>query len=509
MAVSTDNLRFILGLKLRTLRQKHGYSLKDVAQASGLSVSYLSEIEKGKKYPKPDKLIDLAEAFEVPYDELVSLSVTDELGPLKEVFSSTFVQEFPFELFGLESQDLFGLVSDKPSKAGALIRTLLEIGRTYDVEVEHFLFAALRSYQQMHANYFEELEVRAAAYRASHDWTGGTTPNADTLRALLESEYGYRIDTDTLSDHPDLSGFRSVYTEDGGPVLFLNGGLMPVQQAFIYGREIGYQELGADVRATTSSWLKVESFDQVLNNFKASYFSGALLIDREALADDLTALFEQPTWDDARFLDCMSRYQATPEMFFYRLTELVPNLIGLDEIFFMRFHNEAGSNDFQLTKVLNMSQVAVPHGLGRSEHYCRRWPAMQLLRTLARQQAHRTNGAPVDTPIVRAQRSHFINNGAEFFVISAARPLSLSDDTNSCVSLGFLMNDTFKERVHFWGDASVPRMDVNLTCERCPLSAAECKERTAPPTIHERDQVQRRQEIALEQLLDDVSSADR
>lgn len=509
MAARTDNLRFILGLKLRTLRQERGQSLKDVAAASGLSVSYLSEIEKGKKYPKPDKLIDLAQAFDVPYDELVSLSVTDELDPLKEVFTSTLIQEFPFQLFGLAPQDVFGLVSDQPVEAGALIRTFLEIGRTYDMQVEHFLFAALRSYQQMHANYFETLEEHAAAYRAAQGWSRGIAPNARTLRALLESEYGYYIDTETLPNDPDLNDFRSVYAEDGGPTLFVNGDLTPIQQAFIYGREVGYQELDAEARATTSSWLKVESFEQVLNNFKASYFSGALLIDRAALIDDLTALFDQPTWSGQRFVDCMARYPATPEMFFYRLTELVPHVFGLDEIFFMRFHHEAGTDDFRLTKVLNMSEVAVPHGLGPKEHYCRRWPAMHLLRELAAQQAHRSNGAPGDMPLVRAQRSHFIDNEADFFVVSAARPLSLAEGTNSCVSLGFLMTDAFMDHVQFAADPDVPHFDVNLTCERCPLPASECAERTAPPSIYNAEQRQARQEAALDRLMDLVPSADR
>ena len=190
----------------------------------------------------------------------------------------------------------------------------------------------------------------------------------------------------------------------------------------------------------------------VMAFFTASYFAGALLIDREALVDDLTALFEQSTWSDQRLLDCMARYAATSEMFFYRLTELVPDVFGLNEIFFMRFHHEAGTDDFQLTKVLNMSEVAVPHGLGPREHYCRRWPAMHLLRELAARQARRSNGAPGNAPVVRAQRSHFIDNGAEFFVVSAARPLSPAEGTNSCVSLGFLMTDTFND----------PKMVINM-----------------------------------------------
>src|SRR5690606_4376265 len=48
--VTTDSLRFILGLKLKGIRQERGYSLSDLARHSGLSVSYLSEIESGRKY---------------------------------------------------------------------------------------------------------------------------------------------------------------------------------------------------------------------------------------------------------------------------------------------------------------------------------------------------------------------------------------------------------------------------------------------------------------------------
>jgi hypothetical protein len=501
MAVSSENLRFILGLKLRTLRQDRGASLKDVAERSGLSISYLSEIEKGKKYPKPDKIIDLAGALGVSYDDLVSMNVTDELDPIKEVFSSTFIQEFPFEVFGLQPQDVFALVSDRPSRAGALIRTFLEIGRTYDMQVEHFLFAALRSYQQLHGNYFEELEERAQDYRSAKEWTPGTSVPHEALYAVLVDEYGYDVDLDTLPSHPELSGFRSVFVDGDPPTLLLNRDLMDIQRAFIYAREIGYCVMDVDERARTSSWLKVESYEQVLNNFRASYFAGALLIDRDPLLEDMREIFSQSTWDGSALRQSMARFDATPEMFYYRLTELMPEFFGLDEIFFMRFHHEAGSSDFQLTKLLNMSQVPVPHGIGLREHYCRRWPAMRVLHRLSTEQDHDARSmAPSAEPRIRAQRSYYIDDDAEFFVLSTARPLALRPTTNSCVSLGFLMNDTFKEHVQFWNDDAIPRLDVNLTCERCPLTSEQCADRVAPPTIHEEELSQQRREDALAEL---------
>jgi len=295
MSVSAENLRLILGLKLKRLRLDHKLSLKALAARSGLSVSYISEIEQGKKYPKPEKLIALSTSLNVSFDELVSAKVEAELMPLKSIFSSTFVQEFPFELFGLHLGDLFGIMREHPVQAWSLIRTFLEIGELYDVRLEHFLFAALRSYQQANANYFDELEAAAVAYRSENKWDTAHPIAASVLRSRLEKQ-GYIVDEHQLSEHPTLSRFRSVFLDGSPPKLLVNGRMLPAQKAFIYAREIGYHALSLKERAVTSSWLKVESFDQVFNNFKASYFAGALLIDQKTLKREVQVHFRKKIW---------------------------------------------------------------------------------------------------------------------------------------------------------------------------------------------------------------------
>jgi XRE family transcriptional regulator, fatty acid utilization regulator len=459
-------------------------------------VSYLSEIEKGKKYPKPGKLIDLARALEVPFDSLVTLQVEEKLDPVKAVFSSNLLREFPFDLFGVEPQDLFDLVTQDPTKAGALLRTFLEVGRLYDVHAEHFLLAALRSYQQMHANYFEDLEDAAASFRRARGWTGRTPPPFSRLRAILERDHGYVLDVETLPADPDLKSLRSVFHDGRPPRLMINGRLMPSQKAFVAAREIGYRVLGLTERPATSTWIKVESFDQVLNNFKASYFAGALLIGRDNLREDLTRFFAKPKWDGPALLEGMRRYDATPETFFYRLTQLIPRFFELREIFFMRFSHAPRAGAFQLTKVFNLSRVPVPHGVGSAESYCRRWPAFRLLSEMARPRKRRKA-----QPVVMAQRSQFLDEGAEFFVIAMARPLALIDRANSAVSLGLLVDDALRERVRFWNDPAIPRVEVNLTCERCRLTPTECRDRAAPPALYERQQRQTRNEEAVRRLL--------
>lgn len=502
-APSAEDLRFILGLKLKALRMQRGLSLSELAARAGLSTSYLSEIEGGRKYPKPGKLVRLAIEVGVPYDELVSLRVPEELGALKSVFSSDFVREFPFELFGVEPQDLFAMVADVPVEASGLFETFLEIGRTYGVQVEQLLFAALRSYQQLRHNYFQEMEAAAAAFREAEGWTAGKPIAARDLRSLLEERYGCVVDEERLAAHPDLHQFRSVYLPVDPPRLMVNGRLLPSQKAFIYGREIGYRHLGLTERAITGSWLDIESFAQILNNFKASYFSGALLIDENALAGHLIPLFDSQRWDGDAFLEGMAQFDATPEMFFYRLSQVIPERFGIDQIFFLRFHHAIGTDDFRLTKALNLSHVPVPHGIGLDEHYCRRWPEMRLLRELEQhQRIHPTAG-----PLAAAQRSRFLNEDATFFVIAVARSLVLSERTNSCVSLGFLVNDAFRSRVRFWNDAAVQDVEVNLTCERCGLTPAECQERSAPPVLYGQEQRRARQRRALEELVEEARDA--
>lgn len=496
MPVTAENLRFVLGLKLRAQRLRKGLPLKEVARRAGLALSYLSEIEKGKKYPKPDKLLELARALEVPFDELVSLRVDEDLSALKAFAASGFLQEFPFELFGLRPEDLFELVSEDPARAGALIRTFVDVGRRYDLSVEHFLLAALRSYQQLHGNYFPDLEEAASDFAAKQGWRGPAPPEISELREVLEREWGYTIDLKALSRQPELAGYRSVLARDKPPLFCVNARLLASQQAFVLAREIGFRQLGLAARPLTSSGLHVESFEQVLNNFKASYFAGALLMNRERMLADLGELFAIERWDPEFLTRAMARYRATPEMLFYRVTELVPSFFGLREVFFLRFNHLPPNGRFELSKVLNLSRVPVPHGVAPDEHYCRRWLSLALLAKRAAR-----GGGPEEAPWIGAERNRFLSAEAEFFVVAAARPLSLAEGGHSSVALGFLANDALRATIRFAADAAVPLREVNLTCERCALAPEACRERAAEPSVVRRQEAHDGRERALAELV--------
>lgn len=497
LELTPESQRYIFGLKLRKFRQERGWALKDVSKATGLSMSYLSEIEKGRKYPKHDKIVDLARGLGVSYEDLVSTRLDEELRPVRELLASSFLKEFPFHLFGIEPEALVGLVTEVPAKAGALLSTVLELGRTHGVRVEHLLFSALRSYQRLERNQFEEIEKEAEALLAERGWTDRWWIGEEELRELLEEEYGVRVEDEILAEYPDLQGLRSVWIDEPEPALLLNDGLMPPQRAFAVGRELGYRRLGLEERSITSGYINVESFEQVIHDFEAAYFSGCLLIQRRLLCRELDEIFSRRRWDPDAFLELLEKLRTTPETFFYRLSQLVPGEFGLQSMVFLRFANRAGTDHFDLTKILNMSRLPIPLGIEPDEHYCRRWSGLQLLKRLAAEQA---SGAATERPSVGIQRARFLEDGSEFLTFTLTRPLALSDDENTSVNVSFRIDDELMRRIHFWDDPEIPRRDVGLTCERCGL--ADCAERVAPPVEFEAQETRRRQEAALDQLLE-------
>ncbi len=498
MTVNSENLRFIMGFKLKQFRVKSGFSLKELAQKTNLSISYLSEIEKGKKYPKPEKILQLAQALEITFDDLVSLQVNKDFDPLPVIFSSPVLKEFPFRMYGVQPQDLLALITGDPEKSGALIRTFLEIGQDYDMHVEHLLQAALRSYQQMHQNYFEDIENAAAAFILESGWEVSPPLNVSKLKAYLQNELGYIIDENGLQRYPELRDFRAIWVNANPPRLLIKPGLLAAQQAFIFGREAAFNYMNLRERSNTPAKM-ISSFEQLLNDFKASYFSGALLMNRKLLSEDMKQFLQNSSWNGPAFLELIKKYGVTPEMFLYRLSALMPRFFGLRELIFFRFQHDSAHRQFELSKIFNMSKILIPNGVGAKEHHCRRWMSLQLLQTLIDAPA-----AASETALIAAQRLHFININQELFCITLAYPSPLIPNKQISVTISFVINPAFKRAVAFWDDPKIPRVEVNETCERCGLSAEQCSERVTPPDIYVHQQEMEKQAEVLNRLLKNI-----
>ncbi|MBL1127518.1 MAG: XRE family transcriptional regulator [Chloroflexi bacterium] len=508
--MSANLVNIIFGMKMRQARTEANMTLTEFAAACDLSPSYVTEIEKGRKYPRADKIMKIAEVLGKSYDDLVSIRLDESLAHLETTLASATFQRFPFEEFGLEPGDLVTLLTREPEKASALLHAVIAIARHYDLKEEEFLRAALRSYQEIHENYFQELEDTAVAFTAEigrqYGLTGQIPVRREVLETILRQKYGYEIDTTAIADDPRLRRYRSVFVEGRRtansfkPYLCINPALHDNQINFVLAREIGYQHLGLKERSFASTPSRIDSFQQILNDHLAAYFGGVLLMPRQAMFADLQGFFGRTAWEPQALLDLLAKYDATPEMLFYRFSELIPQFYGIRH-HFLRFH-QMGNERYVLYKQLNLNQLIVPHGIGLDEHYCRRWLSIRLLR-------EQLNGEmpTYDHPLVGVQMSEFVQTRERFLCIGVARPLTLNPGVLSSVIIGFRVDAELSQTIRFADDPAIPMIYINETCERCPLTADQCSDRAAPPTILQAEEDATARRLALSQLRDRVRAS--
>lgn len=494
-----DLINIIFGMKIRQARLEAGLTLSDLARQSELSPSYLTEIEKGRKYPRADKIVKMAGALGKEYDDLVSIKLAPSLRYLETTLASSTVRRFPFEEFGLEPADVLGLVTRDPDRASSLLHAIVEIARRYDLKEEEFLRAALRSYQEIHENYFPELEDAAETFMTEF---GSRYKFADapliplaTLENILRQEYGYTIDDRAIAMTEELRHYRSILLPGRRPQLFINNRLYARQVRFILAREIGYRYLEINERSLTSTPEEVDSFQQLLNDARAAYFAGAVLMPRGRLLADLEDFFALPAWDPEPFSTMLTTYDVTPEMLLYRFSELIPQFFGF-KLHFLRFHHSNGTDDYQLVRHLNMNQLLVPSGMGLFEHHCRRWLSIRLLPDA--NAAGRP--APQDPLPVGVQISEFLETQEKFLCLGFGRRMVLSSGVSSSVIVGFRIDAELRKTIRFLDDPEIPHTTIHETCERCPLRPEQCAERAAPPAILSAHREKTARKWALSQL---------
>lgn len=485
--------RIIFGLKVKQLRTKLGLSFAELAKASGISVSYLNEIEKGKKFPKSEKIKFLAEALSTTEEELLSSEMGPQLAPVTELLQSNFLNELPLDMFGIELGKVAEFIANAPLRVGAFISTLLELSRSYAVREENFFFAALRAYLELNNNYFEHIEE--AVQNCVQEFEIGISRPLDPkiLANILREQYNYQVENSGLDDYPELQGLRSVYLPKHGRLL-LNSQLSSMQASFQFGKEIAFNYLSLKERSTTSSILRGEVFEEVINHASATYFSVALNMPLKPFISDMQRFFQADRWDGEAFLNIMQRYAATPEMYYHRLTNVIPKFFNMPKLFFLRFLHDPVTDHFEVDKELHLSKRHHPHSNGILEHYCRRWVSLSLLDDLRTMQQE---GKFVST-IVRAQRSRYEGTDDEYLCLTLARP-GLSEGSlaqagfhtpnrNVSVTLGLLINEDVKKQIKWLDDPAIQLREVSTTCERCAIT--DCAERAVPPKIiHKRERL--------------------
>lgn len=477
MESKKNYIKLIFGLKIKQLRQEKQLSLNELAEKSSLSVSYLNEIERGKKYPKAEKIIQLANALGVSYDSLVSLKLSKNLTPIQELIDSNILEMLPLDHYGIDINKFISLMSDASYQLSALVATVIDLAKSSEMSQNNFSRTALRIYKEINENHFNELEITVDNFIKEFNLNDSPPLNFELLSKILKEKYNYEIDEKRLNDFDELKDLRAVLKFSKRPKLFLNPRLSSSQKLFILGKEIAYNYLNISKRSFIHSSLKLNTFDHLLNNYNASYFSTALIINKKYFINDVNKFFENEVFTESLLINLVNRYNATPEMLFQRLANLAEKVWGLNQYFFLRFNSFAGTEKFDLTKEVRLNIRQNPGGYQINEHYCRRWLSIELLQKLKDEIIKTDQPGKMKAGILH---SKFHETDDEYLTFSIAQQNILNPGTFTSVTIGFYLNDQLKRTIKFWNYESIPFRIVNNTCETCSIS--NCSQRVAEPT---------------------------
>jgi len=209
---------------------------------------------------------------------------------------------------------------------------------------------------------------------------------------------------------------------------------------------------------------------------------------------DLSSFFKKEKWDAEALLQIKNKYNVSSEIFYHRLTNLLPEFFGLQKLFFIRTIHDTTINNFELDKELHLNHKHHPHGNGLLEHYCRRWLSTSLLNDMKQMQQV---GKYVGT-FVGIQRSKYHDTDDEYLAFTLARPAHPQPNLNTSVTIGILIDEEMKERISFLDDPTIKKRIVNKTCERCPIE--NCTERAAPAIEVEKKEKRKAIQEALKNL---------
>lgn len=494
MKLSQNYIKLVLGLKLRQLRQEKNLSLTQLAEKTGLSISYLNEIESGKKYPKSDKIALIAQSLDISYDKLVSLKLSKQLAPIGDLFESNILDQLPLDHYGIDIRKFVALMANASLQLSALVATILEMAKSSEMSENNFSRTALRAYKEFNDNYFEDLENAVEECKKEFHITSNPPVRYNELGKILTDHFFYTIDESALCQYPELIHFRGFVKNGKSKSLFLNSKISESQKAFIAAKEIAYNYLGYKDRSFTHSNLRLENFDHLLNNYRASYFATALMLQRDPIVTDLNAFFSLPEWDGNGLLQLITKYNASPEMLFQRISNLSAKYLGLSKFFFLRFNAKGNLKSYHLSKEVRLNLRRNPGGYQSQEHYCRRWISVKILNDLLESQTT-ANPKTISSGILH---SKFFNSSDEFLSISVAKQSQFILDEYYSVTLGFQFDETLKQKIAFAKNPAIPLEVVNDTCEMCKIE--NCSERVANPVVIEKIEQSEKIEVILAKL---------
>jgi hypothetical protein len=288
----------------------------------------------------------------------------------------------------------------------------------------------------------------------------------------LKSEFKVKVIEEELIYEGKKLNKIFYYIMEGGKEIHLSNELPLNEQIFILAREIGYRTQKLEMRPKSSMIGNLDSFDQLYNHFKASYFASSLLIPESLIIEDLKEWFKESEWKMDNLQMMMNKYRTSAESLFHRITQILPKHFGINHLFFLRYEYDMKLERYEIARELHLSSLHGPHRIKGHEHYCARWLVSKITQSVISSDEKVKMGV---------QRSNFVDSRQEYLIIGSAFKPKLNSQKLTSICLGLLVNDNLNDHLKYLNSPQISKFNVGETCERC--SIAECKERRAPQDI--------------------------
>lgn len=266
-----------IGGRIKRLRRQRQVSQSQLAEAVGISGSYLNLIEHNRRRITVPLLFKLAGYFGVEPGELADSDDSRLTGDLMELFGDDL-----FADSDLTNQDIRDLASANPTAARAVLRlfdkyrqlshgTATAPGEMATSSAYHRGTEAISDFLQQNANYFPTLEAAAERIRSDIDQASDSFEYG--LKTYLANAFGIQC---TLASLPH--GVASRLDQDKRQLLVAD--TLPAESGlFAVAHQAGLMAAVTEIRdIIVESSLPDEDGPALARNVLASYFAAALIM---------------------------------------------------------------------------------------------------------------------------------------------------------------------------------------------------------------------------------------
>jgi hypothetical protein len=443
-----------IGGRIKRLRRQKKLAQADLAQALGISASYLNLIEHNRRKVTVPLLFSIAGQLGVEPGELVDGDEGRLVGDLMEAFGDDLFADS--DVTNLEIRDL---AHANPAAARAILRLydryrlLARSGAAAapmgEAEPFHLATDAISDFLQENANHFPALEEAAERIRADIDTSGDNFELG--LRAYMLNVFGLEV---RLASLPHGIARQL----DQGRNQLLVSDLLPTESAlFVVAHQLGQLAASTEIAAIIDgSPLPEGDAPALARNVLSAYFAAALIMPYEPFLRACRGY----RYDIERIA---RRFGASFEQVCHRMTTLQRK--GASGIPLHLVRSDIAGN---ISKRFSLSGIHIPRHSGA----CPRWNVYSAFLSPER---------------ISVQLSQ-MPDGQRYFCI--ARTIAKGDHRYNAprrymsIGLGCSIHHAremvYSDGMDLSGDSQV--VPVGVGCRICPRM--ECGQRAHPPADH-------------------------